>query len=156
MVWTKNEYGKPHCWVDPSHKVDQRDPTIGKEARFGLAMDILEWFHGCADYLDPDNWGFKVDSEGKYLPGEPKIEKPAIFTHQSGSWSLTLRVPSSTPRRRYEAETALETLHKTVTVVIMQLVGSSKAGKLLAAMRQQYDLPKLQKASLIGKQGLLF
>ena len=157
-MWTKNSNGDPYNWVDPSHKITTRD-EMSKDARLAIAISILSWFEGAVAYLAHENWSFAVDSKGKYLPGTPTGDAPSDFANVLGTWSLTLRVLSRAtrkPHKQSELTEARERIHEVVTIVLMNLIGSPKTGKWLAAIRKEHGLPKLRKADIIGVQGLLF
>ena len=157
-MWTKNENGEPFCWVHPSHKPDARDP-MNKEARSVIAHEVFNWFAGAIGYLAADQWQFAVNKKGVYLPGTPTGAKPADFAYSQGAWTLTLRVLSRverTPHRQLELTNAREELHKVVTILLMNLIGSAPAGKWLATIRKEHGLPKLRKADIWGVQKLLF
>lgn len=158
MPWTENQNGDPFCWVHPSHKIGPGDP-MNKHERLEIALSVLAWFEFAMEYLDKDAWTFAVDKSGKYLPGKPSRDKPEDFELVRGAWSLRLRVLSTVeriPHRPIELTEARKELHKVVTILLMNLAGSAKAGKWLKPFRASYDLPNLRKVDIWGKQGLLF
>lgn len=131
-----------------------------KAAREVIAAEVVGWWNASAvPFLSADNWSFAVNKKGKYLPGKSTNPAPEEFNHELGAWSLTLRTLSKVeriPHRQLELTNAREALHKVVTIVLMNLVGSATAGKLLAPSRAAHGLPKLRKADIWGKQLLLF
>lgn len=158
-MWTKNPDGYPYCWVHPSHKPAIRD-DMSKSGRLMIATAVLEWWESAAaPFLAWDEWTFAVDKEGNYLPGKHNLPAPEDFAHELGTWSLklwTLPKRERIPHLRSELTSRREELHKVVTIVLMNLIGSAMAGKWLAETRKAHGLPKLRKSDIIGVQGLLF
>lgn len=127
-------------------------PILPKPDADALAADVAKWFGECLEFLASMNWMFGVDEKGNYLIGEFHAPEPANFERELGGWSLTLRCRAErvrTPRREEELKEARERLHMAITIVLMNLTNSAKAGKLLADLRKMYSLKKLQKAKIM-------
>lgn len=159
-MWTKNANGDPWGWQHPSHKKSQvpgqREMT--KDHRKYIASEVYNWFGDVLDFLRPDAWSFGVNRRGEYiLHDHPEI--PDNFQHIDGTWSLTLwalpRVERK-PHRQEELTQRREAVHEAVTIILMNLIGSSEAGKWLKLFREAHKLPKLRKCDILGVQKLLW
>ena len=127
-------------------------PILPKFDAEDLAADVVVWFGHCLRFLAPDNWTFAVDSDGKYLIGELNTPEPNRFGYAFENWTLTLRcLPERVriPHCSADLTEARERLHKSVTIVLMNLTSSAKAGKLLEKLRKEHDLEKLRKADIM-------
>lgn len=130
----------------PFHK-----PILDREDRDELAGNLVTWFAKCCDYYDPDYWFFTT-TDGKYDEGSGRLPMPCPFLYQTGQWSLTLRCLALCARRPHntiDLSQDLATLHKVVTIVLWNLLGSAPTGRLLADLRKKHDLPKLKTKDLI-------
>lgn len=132
---------------------------MNRAFRMTIAVEVLGWFENALPFLAADNWTFRVCSKGKYLPGEPLTAQPETLEIVNGDWTLTFRALSREeriPHRQLELTNARETLHKVVTICLMNLIGSAEAGRWLKVHRTVYQLPVLRKVDIWGKQRLLF
>ncbi len=127
-------------------------PILPKPEAEAVAADVVAWFGECLQFLCPENWGFAVDSDGKYLPGVSVWVEPMPFMFDTDSWEFTLcctPLMDRTPHNKEDLTMARERIHLMVTIVIMNLTSSVKAGKLLAKFRKDYDLKKLRGADIL-------
>lgn len=134
------------------HNLPRHAPILLKPDADELAANLVAWFGECLQFLCPENWGFSVDADGKYLPGVHVWVEPMPFMFEHHAWELTLRcmpLGERVPHRRQDLTYARERLHIAITVVLMNLTSSAKAGKLLATLREAYDLKKLRKSMIM-------
>lgn len=135
-----------------AHNLPRHPPILPKTDAEEFAADVVEWFGRCLRFLARDNWEFYINSSGRYLPGDFRDAEPENFEREVGGWSLKLRCRAGrvrTPCREEELTEARERIHKAVTIVVMNLTSSAKAGKMLAQLRQDHGLKKLFRSDIM-------
>lgn len=135
-----------------AYNLPRHDRMIPRDVSEQVAADILVWFGDCLRHLAAGNWTFAVDIAGTYLVGECDQCEPYPFMVDRDNWEFTLRCrPESerTPRTVVELDQARERLHKSVTIILINLTSSPTAGKMLTKLREDYGLKKLRKSMIL-------
>lgn len=115
-----------------------------------IVPDLVKWFAKAMDYLDPAGWEFRIDKEGRPLPGLATKPRPEDFDRrwgddclEYGGFSAMAGPEYAVPRSLIQLTSDRDNLHRDVTGALQHWLGREVTNKRLAKIRKRYNLELL-------------